>query len=98
MLRVGDELVGHRSSPTRLPSNVPLSRPILEDGTITLLYNQKFQAAGKTIGQLEQEIQDRYVPDYFTTLPSRSPSSAEPHFTTVGGEVNAPAGSFLPRP
>jgi polysaccharide export outer membrane protein len=66
----------------------PITDTIKDDGTITLIYNEPFQAAGKTVGKLQQEIHDRYVPAYFkyltvtVTLPAR--------FFTVSGEVRTP--------
>ena len=41
---------------------------VAEDGTITLLHNQKFNVSGKTSKALEKEITDRYVPDYYDKL------------------------------
>src|SRR5437879_919343 len=40
----------------------PIEDTIKEDGSITLMFNEKFQADGKTIGVLQEEIHDRYVP------------------------------------
>jgi polysaccharide export outer membrane protein len=41
---------------------------IREDGKITLILNKEFDAAGKTITELEKDIHERYVPDYFRNL------------------------------
>lgn len=54
-------------------SNVPqpvatFTQLVRVDGTITLIYNKVFQAAGKKIDDLEKEIRDFYVPAYFTNL------------------------------
>jgi protein involved in polysaccharide export with SLBB domain len=38
------------------------------DGTISLIYNSVFHAAGKRTGDLEKEILDFYVPAYFRDL------------------------------
>ncbi len=61
---------------------------VREDGTITLLYNKEFVAAGKTRGQLEREIRDFYVPTYFRNLTVRITPEGEFYF--VNGEVKAP--------
>lgn len=67
----------------------PIQDTVKEDGTVTLIYNEKFQADGKTMGALQQEIHDRYVPRYFKYLTV----SIEPQerFYYVGGEVKNPS-------
>ncbi len=86
LLHVGDDInVAFSDTPTQIP---PIADTIKEDGSITLMLNQKFQAAGKTIGALQSEIRDRYVPQYFKYLTvSIKP---ETRFYSVGGEVRAP--------
>ncbi len=61
---------------------------IKEDGSITLILNQKFQAAGKTIGALQADIRDRYVPQYFKYLTVTI--KTQERFYSVGGEVRSP--------
>ncbi len=84
-IQVGDSITATFADVTGIN---PITDTIKDDGTLTLIYNEKFQAAGKTVGKLQQEIHDRYVPAYFkyltitVTLPSR--------FFTVSGEVRAP--------
>jgi protein involved in polysaccharide export with SLBB domain len=54
-----------------LPDNdnpLPHLEPIKEDGTITLPDIGKVQAAGKTAGELQNEIHDSYVPKFYTHL------------------------------
>jgi protein involved in polysaccharide export with SLBB domain len=46
----------------------PHEEPIKEDGTITLPYIGAIQAAGKTAGELQNEIHDLYVPKYYVRL------------------------------
>jgi polysaccharide export outer membrane protein len=46
----------------------PVDDKVKDDGTITLMFDKTFQAAGKTPGELAQEIRKRYVPDYFAQL------------------------------
>jgi len=67
---------------------LPVVDVVKEDGSITLIYNQKFQAAGKKIAVLQDEIRARYVPDYFRNL---TPTvSLKDRFFSVGGEVRNP--------
>jgi polysaccharide export outer membrane protein len=61
-LRVGDELTVSFFDIT--PAIQPITDQIKEDGTITLIYNEKFQAVGKTISQLQNDVHARYVPAY----------------------------------
>ncbi|MDB6125376.1 MAG: Polysaccharide biosynthesis/export protein [Pedosphaera sp.] len=66
----------------------PIDQAVKEDGSITLIYNQRFQAAGKTVNALEKEIHDRYVPRYFVNM-TPTIKTAE-RFYSVGGEVKTP--------
>jgi len=68
----------------------PIEQTVRDDGTITLLYNQTFKAAGKTRGQLEKEIHDRYVPAFFVRLTVTVAHNQQTRFYYVGGEVKAP--------
>ena len=87
VLNVGDQITVIFSD---LPLQVaPFEQHIRDDGTITLLNNQTFQATGKTRGQLEIEIHDRYVPGYYTHLTVTV--KQEVRFYYVGGEVNNPS-------
>ena len=45
----------------RIPEHL---EPIKEDGTVTMPLIGKVQAAGKTAGELQNEIHDLYVPQY----------------------------------
>jgi len=67
----------------------PFTEAIRSGGTISppLLPNPVV-AAGKTLGQLEQELHDLYVPAYFTTLTITVKS--EERYFFVGGYVAAP--------
>lgn len=86
LLRVGDPLtIVFSDIPT--PTQ-PFEERIKDDGTITLLYNQTFVAAGKLRGDLEREIRARYVPDYFKNLTVTI--KTQMRFYYVGGEVKAP--------
>lgn len=76
-------------------SDLPYQQPSIEqrirnDGTITLIQNQTFNAAGKTTGELEKEIRDRYVPKFFVNMTVSVLHSKESQFYYVGGEVKTP--------
>jgi len=62
---------------------------VRDDGTITLIHNHVFQAAGKRVGDLEREIHDFYVPRYYINLTVTVRNSPE-RFYYVGGEVRLP--------
>lgn len=68
----------------------PVEDRIKADGTITLLQNQTFHAAGKTRSELEREIHDRYVPRFFKTLTVTVLPSPQTRFYYVDGEVKQP--------
>lgn len=87
-LKVGDTLnVVYADLPITTP---PFDGPIKEDGSITLMYNKTFQAAGKTPGQLEKEIHDAYVPNVFKYMTVTVTHKDLTRFYYVGGEVKAP--------
>lgn len=61
---------------------------VKEDGTITLDYIGKVQAAGKTAGELQNEIHDQYVPKYYTRLTVTVSTGERVYY--VNGEVKGP--------
>jgi protein involved in polysaccharide export with SLBB domain len=63
---------------------------VKDDGTVTLIYNRSFQAAGKRTGDLEREIRAFYVPGYFINMTPTVRISGESRFYYVDGEVRAP--------
>ncbi len=70
------------------PVPAAIEDTIKEDGSITLYFSEKFQAAGKTVRALQDEIHDRYVPKYYKYMtPSVKPAE---RFFSVGGEVRIP--------
>ncbi len=74
-----------------LPIQVmPFEGRIKEDGTVTLILNQTFMAAGKTAGTLEKEIRERYVPKYFKYMTVTVKVAEGSRFYYVGGEVKSP--------
>ena len=63
---------------------------IREDGTITLILNETFDAVGKTVRQLEKEIRERYVPKKFKYMTVTVNWQSGSRFYYVGGEVKNP--------
>jgi len=86
VLRVGDA-VSVMFSDLASPVS-PITADIKEDGSITLTYNEKFQAEGKSLGELQQAIRERYVPKYFKYMTPVVRISDR--FYSVGGEVRQP--------
>lgn len=89
VFRVGDSVtVLFADTPTMV---TPFEVKIKEDGTVTLLLNQTFTFAGKTPGDLEKEIRDRYVPRYYNYMTVTVKREKQSLFYYVDGEVRAPA-------
>ncbi|MBM3834051.1 MAG: polysaccharide export protein [Verrucomicrobia bacterium] len=83
LLRVGDPLTINFTGVQDPPGQH--QERIKEDGMITLPLIGSIQAAGKTIGQLQQEITERYVPKYYKRL--NVTIASEMRFFVVIGEV-----------
>jgi len=87
--RVGDTLevtltTGSDQGTAEIPPHI---ETIKEDGTITLDYIGSVTAAGKTPGQLQNEIHDLYVPKYYVRLTvTVKPPTDRVYY--VGGQVN----------
>jgi len=87
-IRPGDALlISFADSP--VPVISPVEERVKEDGTIRLMENLTFTAAGKTHSQLEREIHDRYVPDYYKKMTVSVRPKTETQFYFVDGEVKA---------
>jgi protein involved in polysaccharide export with SLBB domain len=86
VLHVGDGLtVTFQDLISPIP---PVDVTIKEDGTITLIYNKEFVAAGKTRGELEKDIRNAYVPSYFKNM---TPTvTIKDRYFTLEGEVKGP--------
>jgi len=85
-IHVGDFLIIVFSD---LPTAVPnFEVRVNEEGTITLIENQKFVAAGKTRGELEKEIRERYVPKYYVRMTATIKPQERLYY--VRGEVRQP--------
>jgi polysaccharide export outer membrane protein len=89
VIQVGEILdITYSDTPSGLQ---PAHEKVREDGTITLMFDKTFHAAGKTQGDLAREIRKAYVPDYFQQL---TVSIARPEIRRViyvDGEVKAPS-------
>jgi len=66
----------------------PHAEAIKEDGTITMPYIGHVQAAGKTAGELQNEIHDLYVPKYYRHLTVTVNTGERVYYVT--GEVRQP--------
>jgi polysaccharide export outer membrane protein len=84
LLRVSDRV---KITITGTPETIdPVEMEIKEDGTISVQGVGRIQAAGKTPGQLEKDIQAALVPSYYAHCNvTVSPTG---RFFYVGGEVN----------
>ena len=63
---------------------------VREDGSIRLLQNQTFTADGKMRGELEKEIHQRYVPNFYRTMTVSVTPKVNTQFYYVYGEVKTP--------
>jgi polysaccharide export outer membrane protein len=70
----------------------PHEERIKDDGTITLPLIGAVKAEGKTPGELQKEIHDRYVPDLYRRLTITV--QGEQRFYYVGGQVKNPGRQF----
>ena len=86
-LRIGDFVtVSFADLPP--PGILEQKQRIQDDGKITLPFNVIVVAAGKTIAQLQEDIRNEYVPQYFKRLTVTI--KTEERFYYVGGEVKIP--------
>jgi polysaccharide export outer membrane protein len=77
---------------TDLPTITPVfEEKVREDGTIKLLLNEEFKAEGKTTGELETLIRDRYVPKFYHYMTVNIKPKEATLFYYLDGEVKAPA-------
>jgi protein involved in polysaccharide export with SLBB domain len=83
-IRVGDFLIIAFSD---VPNNSLQEQKIRvpQDGMITLPYNIKVKAIGRTTTELQEDIRSEYVPKYYVNLTATV--KAEERFYFVGGEV-----------
>jgi polysaccharide export outer membrane protein len=84
---IGDTVIVNLAGPADV--EIPVHQePIKEDGTITLPDIGKVQAAGKTAGELQNELHDLYVPKYYTHLTVTVNIGDRVYY--VSGEVKQP--------
>jgi polysaccharide export outer membrane protein len=88
IIRPGDTLtVAFTDLPTLM---APVDENVKEDGTITLIHNQTFKCAGRTVGEIEKEVRARYVPDFYQNMTVSVKHLSSTRFYYVGGEVKLP--------
>jgi len=78
---------------SELPSGSKLpafDQQVKDDGTVTLIYNSVFHAAGKKTGDLEKEIRDFYVPGGFPNLTVTVRLTCQCSFVCVDGGFRNP--------
>ena len=85
-LQMGDTLTITMQGPIEPPP--PHVEPINDDGTISLPEIGHVPAAGKTPGELQNDIHDLYVPKYYNQLTVSVTSGDRVYY--VNGEVKAP--------
>lgn len=87
-LELGNQITITFSGLSTIP--IPYSCRIREDGTISPPYlKEPIIAAGKTIGELERELEKEYVPAIYKTI-NVTIRTAD-RFFYVGGEVRQPS-------
>jgi protein involved in polysaccharide export with SLBB domain len=79
--------VFYQDTPTPIP---PFDGRVRADGTITLMYNKTFVAAGKSLRQLADEVRAAYVPSIFKVLTVQIEPQDTARFFFVDGEVKQP--------
>jgi len=86
--QVGEEVTVTFSGLPPTEPIMPHLEQIKEDGTITLPLVGAVAAAGKTPGELQKAIQDKYVPKFYVRATITVKSTALVYY--VGGEVRSP--------
>jgi protein involved in polysaccharide export with SLBB domain len=84
----GDSLIitlSDLSAPTQ-----PIMEQVKQDGTVKVLLDKMFVAAGKSRGQLEKEIHEYYVPSYYSQMTVSIRVEPQTRFYFVDGEIKAP--------
>jgi len=90
VIKAGDTLVITFTNLTSGLTVPAFDQRVRDDGTITLIYNQLFQAAGKKTGDLEKEIRDFYVPGGFPNLTVTVRFTCQCSCVYVDGEFRKP--------
>lgn len=96
--RVGDlvtvALAGSSEYIQKLQPSGPHQERVREDGNITLPLIGDIKAAGRTPGQMQKDIHDRYVPRYFNDITVTVSSQAR--YFYVDGEIKGPGPKEYP--
>ena len=87
-LRVGDRVTVKFSGNPDQQNLQTHEQVIKDDGTITLPYIKDVKAVGKTLGELQKEIHDAYVPDLYKRLTITVLGEQRVYY--VGGQVKMP--------
>lgn len=90
VIKVGDNLVVTFSDLPQQQQPTIIDDKVRDDGTIRLIQNLTFKAAGKARGDLEKEIHDTYVTNYFQTMSVTVKQMKDTQFYYVDGEVKLP--------
>jgi protein involved in polysaccharide export with SLBB domain len=96
-LQPGDQITIdiEEHAPT-VSSGLRLDRTIQADGTVALVSNKVFRAAGKTLDEFRREVRHHYVPKHFQSVRIIRYLDFDVYY--VGGEVNGPARLLLEGP
>ncbi|HTR42767.1 MAG TPA: polysaccharide biosynthesis/export family protein [Pseudomonadales bacterium] len=90
-LEIGETVIVATSTGSEAQGPIPAAgQPyvIADDGTISLPLVGRIQAAGKTLAELQDEIDRSYIPQYFIHLTTTVTAQTRVYY--VGGEVNHP--------
>jgi polysaccharide export outer membrane protein len=88
VMEVGEIVRITLTGPIDLPGKGPMEQRIKDDGTINMEYIGSVQAAGRKVSELQQDIQQRYVPKYYKHLNVVVQYENRVYF--VGGQVRMP--------
>lgn len=86
VIRVGERVYVSVTDVSSPPG--PMEQRVPEDGKITLWFNEEFQAGGRRVAELQEEIRQRYLKTYFQRLTVSV--RIEGRFINVGGYVRTP--------
>lgn len=85
-IRVGERL---QVSITDVPAPpAAMEQRVRDDGKVSLWYNEEFEAAGRKVADLQEEVRQRYLARYFNRLTVSV--RVEGRYINVGGYVRSP--------
>ena len=85
-IRVGEQILVSLTDMSAPPG--PSEQRVREDGKVTLWFNEEFQAAGRRVADLQEDIRKRYLNSYFQRLTVSV--RIEGRVINVGGYVRSP--------